>query len=345
MKARRWLAGNGFVVGILAGLALAWIWPEGGAKGGLLQTEWTAKVAVAAIFFVQGLVLPAEKLRAGLAHWRFHAFCLATGYLAIPAGVLGMLGALGLWPEAERLLPEDLRTGFLFFAVLPTTITSAVIYTAQARGHVEAAVFTTAFSNVAGIFVVPAVLIPAAGLAANGGGENSLRLLGNIALLLLAPMAGGQALRWGVRAWAEARGKALRQVNQYLVYFILYAAFADSFARNVWAEFAPAMVVLTGGLMGLILAGASAFAWMAPGWLGFATVDRKAALFCASQKTLAAGVPLAGTLFAQSGLDLSLILLPLMIYHPLQLILGGILADRLAGVEDDPPAGAAGKKR
>ena len=66
--------------------------------------------------------------------------------------------------------------------------------------------------------------------------------------------------------------------------------------------------------------------------LRFNRPDRIAASFCAPQKTLASGVPLAKVIFgAHPGLGL--ILLPIMVYHLLQLLVCGYLAGRWARPE------------
>jgi solute carrier family 10 (sodium/bile acid cotransporter), member 7 len=54
--------------------------------------------------------------------------------------------------------------------------------------------------------------------------------------------------------------------------------------------------------------------------------DSIACYFCSVKKTLAMGIPLAILIFG-SRADLTLILLPIMFYHPFQLLTNGLLAN------------------
>jgi sodium/bile acid cotransporter 7 len=62
--------------------------------------------------------------------------------------------------------------------------------------------------------------------------------------------------------------------------------------------------------------------------LGFSREDEIAIVFCGSKKTLASGVPMAQILFA--GQAVGLLVLPLMIFHQLQLMVCASIARRYA---------------
>jgi sodium/bile acid cotransporter 7 len=66
--------------------------------------------------------------------------------------------------------------------------------------------------------------------------------------------------------------------------------------------------------------------------LGFKKPDRITLLFCGSNKSLASGLPIASVLF--SGGTLALLVLPLMLYHQLQIIVGAMIATRIARRSD-----------
>ena len=314
-----WLRRNWFVPGLLAAVALAWLFPAAGAKGGLLRTEYSAKAGVALIFFLQGLTLSLAALQCGVLRWRLHA--LVQGWIFLLFPLTGLL----LNRVAGGALPPDLRLGFLFLCVLPTTVSTAIVFTAVAGGNTGGAVFNATLSNLLGIALTP---LWTRWLMQAGGRSLPLGpVILDIALLLLAPLAAGQALRPWLGRWADARRARLAAVNSGIVLFIVYAAFAGSVRAGVWERYGASttlralagVLLLFGVVMGAVYLTVRA-----------ARLDRGdaiAGLFCASQKTLAAGVPMAQLVFGANP-GLGLILLPVMLYHPLQLMVHGLLATR-----------------
>src|SRR5690606_23670704 len=95
----------------------------------------STKFAVAFVFFTQGLTLPAKALRDGASQWKLHLAVQGFGFVAFPLLGLGFDALVG-----GRLAP-DLRLGFLFLCVLPSTIVMAVALATVAGGNVPAAIF------------------------------------------------------------------------------------------------------------------------------------------------------------------------------------------------------------
>ncbi len=316
-----WLRRNWFVVGLAAAVALAWLAPAAGAPGGALRTEITTKAAVALIFFFQGLTLAFEALRLGVARWRLH--------LLVQAWIFGLfpLVGLALTAAAGDAVPRELRLGFLFLCVLPTTISTAIVFTTVAGGNTAAAIFNVTLANLAGIVLTPAWtrgFLHAAGGAAPPLGP----VVRDIVLLLLVPLVAGEALRPWLGRWADARRRRLAAVNSGIVLFIVYAAFAGSVQAGVWRRFGASTTVLAlAGVLVLFVA-VNAAVWVSVRTAGLDRSDAVAGFFCATQKTLAAGVPMAQLLFG-AGPSLGLILLPVMLYHPVQLVVQGLIATRL----------------
>lgn len=322
---------NQFLIGILAAVFLGWLFAEVGAKGGLLRTEITTKVAVFIIFLNQGLTLPTEDLKRGFLQWRFHLFCFLFIFLFFPGMTgLGLLGLNAMVGGAEWWT-SDLQLGFLFLGILPTTITTAVVYAGKSGGNVGSAIFSTAFTNVAGIFIVPLAslyLASSLGILDGGGTYSALPIIGKILLLLFLPFVLGQCLRPWLKGWVGNHKNWVRNANVYLVYFIVFAAFANSFQQDTWAQFPLFFLGVVFLLTGLMLLFFTGTAWLLVSALGFDRGDRISGLFCGSQKTLAAGIPLASSIFIGARPDMGLVILPLMIYHPLQLILHGYFVGR-----------------
>ncbi len=313
---------NWFMLGMPVAVALAWVLPEAGADGGWLRPEITTKLAVGVVFFVQGLTLPARALKDGASQGRLHLGVQGFCFLVLP------LVGLGLDRLVGASLPPDLRLGFLFLCVLPSTIVMAVVLATVAGGNVAAAIFNAVLSNVLGVFLTPLWI---AAILAAGSGTDSQSLgsvLREVSLLLLVPLGVGQLARQiGLKAWADVRKKPLGNFSNATILFIVYAAFCNSVQADIWSQHGWSTILLVtvgvAGLMAIALTLAMGLARL----MGLAAPERIVLIISGAQKSLATGVPLAKVIFgAHPGLGL--ILLPIMIYHPLQLFICGWLAAR-----------------
>jgi sodium/bile acid cotransporter 7 len=323
------LARNWFILTLPVVIVVAALFPGLGADGGPLHPEVSTRWAVVAIFLFQGLSLPSAALRSGARNWRLHLLIQGVTFLVFPAMVL-VFDAL-----AGRLLRNaDLRMGFLLLGVLPSTVSSSVVFTQQAGGNTGAAIFNAALSNLIGLLVTP---LWVAWLTAIQGRMTPItgKVAQDILLLMLLPVGIGQITRW---FWTDAvarQGKRLGTGSSLLILFLIFCAFADSIHDGLWRSAHPELLstifAITLALFLLILG----FTLLAARWMTLPREDRITAAFCAPQKTIAAGIPLAKALFG-SHPGLGLILLPVLIYHPIQLVLSGILANRWRG---NPKAG------
>ena len=314
-----WLRQSWFIPGLAVAAGLAWCFPKAGATGGVLHSEVTTRAGVAVIFFLTGLTLSLAALKHGLLRWRLHALVQLWTFLLFPLAGLVFDRVAGAW------LPPDLRLGFLFLCVLPTTISSAIVLTSMAGGNTAGAVFNATLSNLPGIVLPPA----GAGWLARVGGQ-PLPLgpvIREIVLLLLVPMVAGQAFRPLMRGWIDGQKARAGIVNSLIILFIVYAAFANSVEARVWERYGAHLALVTlAGVLGLFVV----VNGLIYGTVRAARLDRAdsiTAVFCSGQKTLAAGAPMAGLIFG-SHPALGLILLPILLYHPLQLMVHGVLAAR-----------------
>lgn len=320
---------NPFIFGLFGAVVLAFLFPQLGAREGPLNAGFLSQFGVMIIFFLQGLSLKTHELASGLRNARVHGFVQAWIFLIIPF----VLVPAGLVLRAAG--QTGLAGGFFFLALIPTTISSAVAFTSAARGNVAAAIFNTTLANVLGVFWVPAgcVLIFAT------AGENQSGLIGSLLIkltwLILLPLVTGLIIQPLLRDLPlfNRLKPAFKSVNHGIILFIVFAAFSESVLSDTWGT------VPTGWLVVLLLMTLAAVllihtaVWWSSGWVLHNHADRVTALFCGSQKTLAAGAPMAVAIFANgeglAHLELSLILLPLLCYHPIQLFLAAVLLPRL----------------
>ena len=325
----RRLNNQAFTIGLIAAVVFAFWFPTHGATGGTLKTEITTKLSIALIFFFQGLSLETRKLLASATHFRLHVFCQSWIFILSPALMLLLLFVFGRW------IPQALHPGLLYLSILPTTISSSTSLTASSNGDAGAALFSATFSNIAGVIVSPLWCLA---LFANTRGQFPAfgSMIAKIAIYILLPLVIGQIARPFLPKTIEKLQAFFKRANNALIVFVVYAAFSNSVADNLWQSFSwtSIAIALIASFIYLLLL--SSLVWTSSELSDKDIRLRIAAFFCGSQKTLAAGVPMAGIIFAgQSGsTQESLIILPLMLYHALQLFLAGIVKTRLAAIVD-----------
>ena len=317
--------GQGFTFGLLGALAMAWCWPEGGAPNGPLKPEITTKGTVALIFLLQGLNLPLDQLRQGLRDWRLHLFVQIFCFVLFPLATLGLV--------VSGMIPVPWAPGFLFLAILPTTISTAIVYTSASGGDSVAATFNATLSNLLGILAVPLwcafFVFPMEGVAIAETSSDGFfsEFLAKLLWLIVTPLCGGLCFRRFLSKEDSARRKRfLRNLSYGCVLFIAYAGFCQGFLGSdkntgtIWWE----ALLWTA----ILLVWAKCLTWGLAGLLGFERNRRLPAFFCASQKSLAVGLPMGQLLFGLEHPKLFVLLLPLILYHMLQLLVGAILLGR-----------------
>jgi len=313
----RRLAPDRYVLAILAMVALASVIPVRGEAA--VGFSWLTKAAIALLFFLHGARLSREAVIAGMTHWRLHLTVIATTF--------GLFPLLGL--AAQRLppniLPGGLTAGLLFLCCLPSTVQSSIAFTSVARGNVAAAVCAASLSNLLGVFVTP--LLVGATLGARGGGF-SWGELESIGVQLLLPFILGQIARRWIWGWIARHGSLVGYVDRGSILLVVYGAFSAAVTGGLWSKVSAGQILLLVlacvALLGIVLAAAVSAARS----LGFNKADEITIVFCGSKKSLASGVPMAGILFPPAGVGM--MVLPLMIFHQIQLMACAVIAQRYA---------------
>ena len=312
-----------YIVAILAMVAVASLLPARGAAA--VGFDWLTKVVIAILFFLHGARLSREAVIAGLGHWRLHLLVLASTFVLFPA--LGF--AATFLPAA--ILPASLSAGVLFLCCLPSTVQSSIAFTSVARGNVAAAVVAASASNLFGIALTP--LIAGLLMRAHGGGL-TLGSVWGVVVQLLLPFAAGQVSRLWIAAWAERSRKLLGLFDRGTILLVVYSAFSEAVTRGIWRQVQLVdLAKLLGVCTVLLVIVLAATAWSARA-LRFSKPDEIAIVFCGSKKSLASGVPMAGILFPAA--SVGVIILPLMLFHQIQLMACAVIAQRYADRAPEP---------
>ena len=276
-------------------------------------------VAIALLFFLYGARLSTQEALNGLKHWRLHLTILAFTFVVYP------LIGIALRP-LTAVISHDMYLGILFLTLVPSTVQSSVAFTSIAKGNVAGAIVSASASNLVGVIITPLLVM----LLMGTGGEVHIdtSVFGEIALLLLAPFVLGQLTRRWVGEVAQS--KATKVVDRGSIAMVVYSAFSKGVVDGIWSSISlwdlAFLVVFAAAFVAFML-------WLtrkASQKMGFNRADTIAIEFCGSKKSLATGLPMASVIFASGGASLGLLILPLMIYHQVQLMMCSWLAARYA---------------
>ena len=312
-----------YIILIFSMVVLASLLPARGAATPVFGVA--TQVAIALVFFLHGAKLSREAVIKGVTHWRLHLLVLAATFVMFPVLCLGLAALPG------AITPAALAPGLIFLGCLPSTIQSSIGFTAIARGNVAATVASATASNLLGIALTP---ILAAVLMHTQGGF-SLESAQSIVLQLLLPFIAGQMLRPWVGPWITKRSKIVGYVDRGSILLVVYAAFSEAVVEGIWSKVSTLDLVRLLILCCVLLAAVLLITLFAARACRFNTEDEITIVFCGSKKSLASGVPMAGVLFP--GAQLGMILLPVMIFHQIQLMACAVIANAYAKRADTDP--------
>jgi sodium/bile acid cotransporter 7 len=310
-----------FLVGLVLMVLLALVWPTPGMSGGPLHFEYVTTYGVSVVFFLYGLTLSPQKMKAGVMHWRLHLCVQFATFVLFPAILLAVRALV------PGLFSDDVWLGFFYVAALPSTVSSSVAMTNIARGNVPAAVFNASLSSLLGVFITP--LLMSWYMHSNGIDMPLLPVILKVVMLVLVPIVLGQIARRWLAGWAHRNAFWVKLADRSTILAIVYNSFCDSVAAGVWNA---------GDLMLVVRIAVASVALFVIVYLamngvcvamGFNIRDRIACQFCGSKKSLATGVPLAPVMFGHNA-ALGLIVAPIMVFHFLQLVIVSVLAARFA---------------
>ncbi len=306
-----------FLIMLIATVGAASLLP---ARG--VAAEWTdvaADLAIALLFFLHGAKLSRQAILQSIGNWKLHGLVFASTYILFPIAGLAAVALAGGWVNPLLL------SGVLFLTLLPSTVQSSIAFTAMAGGNVAAAVTSASLSNLFGIVLTPLLV----GLFMKAGGGGALSGWGSvesIVMQLLVPFVGGHLLRPWIGGFVERNKKILQPVDRGSILLVVYSAFSAAVVNGIWSRVGAIDLLELLALSAAILAFIMLVNVLAARLAGLPREDSIVLLFCGSKKSLVSGVPMAGALFAPA--QVGLVVLPLMIFHQLQLFVCAALAGR-----------------
>lgn len=304
-----------YIVAIMAMVVVAAVLPARGVGKDVLDV--VVHVAIAVLFFIYGAKISPAAIWTGITHWRLQGLIFGTTFVVFP------LIGFGVVMLAGGYLDSGLATGLMFVCLLPSTVQSSIAFTSIARGNVPAALCAASVSNLAGVVITP--LLATMFLSAHSGGL-SLDAVRDIALQILLPFIVGQCARPLVGDWFTRQKTLTMLVDRGSILLVVYSAFSAGVVAGIWSQVTPQMLALVLVLNMVILALVLIFTTVTARSLSFSVEDEIAIVFCGSKKSMASGLPMANIIFSAG--TVGLIVLPLMLFHQMQLMVCAALARR-----------------
>lgn len=280
--------------------------------------ERLTTAAIALLFFMHGAKLSREAISAGMGHWRLHLVVFASTFILFP-----LLG-IGMSLLSPVVLTPTLYLGFLYLCALPATVQSAIAYTSMAGGNVAAAICSASASSILGVFLSP--ILVGLLMHTQGGETDTLHAIGSIIMQLMVPFVIGHLSRPLIAKWVERNRKLINITDRSSILLVVYVAFSEAVVQGIWGQINVWSLLAVVGCSIVLLAIVLVVNTLVARKMGFNTADEITIVFCGSKKSLANGIPMANVLFPAAAVGA--MVLPLMIFHQIQLMVCAALAQR-----------------
>ncbi len=307
---------DGFILSIFAAVVVAAVFPASGAFADVM--DWVVTGLIALLFFLYGTRLSPREALDGLTHWRLHTTILAFTFVLFP--IVGLL----LRPVLSPIIGDDLAAGFLYLTLVPSTVQSSIAFTSIARGNVAGAIVSASASNLIGVVLTPALVVLT--MSSTAGVHISGDSILKICLEILVPFVVGQIVRPLVSPFLQKYAEPTKYVDRGSIVLVVYVAFSEGVKSGLWSSVTAFEVIMVGVVSLVLVCVMLAVTWYVPRRMGFDRADAIAIQFCGTKKSLATGLPLASVMFG--GSIVGFMVLPLMIFHQIQLVLCAWLSAR-----------------
>ncbi len=307
-----------FLVSLFGAITLSFVYPNIGAKDGPLHLDAFAKWGIFVIFFLHGAKLSIAQIKTGLYSYKLHITSQAIVFIIFP--LLGII----LYYICEGFLSQSQRLGIVFLSAISSTISSSIVLTNMAGGNTAGTIFSATISGIIGIFITPLII---AIFYAHSNQIDALSAIIEIMKLILLPLFIGQVFRPLIKSILEKRKQIIANLDRGIIIIIVFSAFCDSNSAGIFSQTTVTSLIIISLLVVILLIASLFVGELLSNLFGLSSEDKISVIFVGATKSLANGVPIATVLFAQNP-NIGIIILPLMLYHPLQLMVCAWLARR-----------------
>ena len=308
---------NAFFFLMIGAIFLAWLYPSPGIAESPLHLPAIAGIGVSVIFFFYGAKLSPESLINGLSKWRLHLVVQLSTFVLFPLTIIAV----------RHLFADYFATpigiGIFYLAALPSTVSSSVVLVSIARGNIAAAIFNASISSILGIVVTP--LWMSSLLGKTQPDFDLSHTIFQLCIQVLLPVVIGLFLHHKLKNWVSGYKNTLRNFDQMIILLIVYTSFCESFSGDQFNNFSISEIIFLGSMMLVLFLVVFLLMNQISLWMGFKREERITVIFCGSKKSLVQGAVMGKVLFPDQAI-LGVVLLPLMLYHALQLLAGSTIA-------------------
>ncbi|WP_010135272.1 bile acid:sodium symporter family protein [Ochrovirga pacifica] len=305
-----------FVLCLLMVIALAFLFPNGAETFCLAELT---SVGISGIFFLYGLKLSIAEVTNGLKNYPLHILVQLSTFVLFPAIIWILKPVLSLW------IGDTFWMGLFYLSALPSSVSSSVIMVSLAKGNVPSAIFNASISGIIGVFATPLWM----GLVMYQQENVSLQgIFLKLTLQILVPLVIGLSLNKKYGTWAQQKKRFITLYDKTIIVLIVYSSFCKSILTDVFLGISLLQILY----LGIVIV---ALFWIMMGMIySFARLlrlnlaDQITAMFCGSKKSLIHGSAILKILFVNNP-NASLFLLPVMLYHTIQLMILAVIANRL----------------
>lgn len=305
-----------FIPALLGAIVLARLWPEGGIGTGPFSVKSLSGIGVSIIFLLYGFRLNIRTIISSISNYKLHLLIQITTFLLFPAIALTARYTFGQ--------DNELWQGIIFLSFMPSTVSSAAVLVSLANGNIPAALFNSSLSSILGIILPPIGLSLLAGTTGEGfdAGEVFVKLV----LQILLPIILGVMLNPVVGATAIKYRSFTRYFDQTVILSIVYYSFSNSFYINQFEGLSVGDIIILILILSLMFALVNLLVYFTSKRLNLTKPDLITALFCGSTKSLVHGSTMGRLMYATNP-AVGVIILPLLIYHSLQLIYSSMMVN------------------
>jgi sodium/bile acid cotransporter 7 len=309
-------------------------------------------ISIVGIFLISGLQLQTSEVKEALKAYPGYIF----GFLSI----LAISPLLCFWVSKWDLGPREFADGMALFMTMPTTISSGVLMTTEAKGNAALSVFLSAGTNLIGVATVPFFLATflgaddsGAGTGSGGAGDSSvavnvkldpLDLLWKLLLTILLPLLIGKSLRYfaRVQSFVKAHKMKLKLFSSALLILVPWISISANADLLASVDAGPIFALLgVGSALHLLL---FAFNYVACHFLAkvlpLPLAERKAVVINCSQKTMNTAVSVIAFLPPTAG-QRGLLTLPVVLAHFAQIIIDAFIVAQWKKVVQESGTGNA----
>ena len=302
-----------FVLFIIAVITVAYFFPQWGAKDSLIPINTISSVGISLIFFFYGLKLSPSKLKAGLKNWKLHILIQASTFILFPLLVLLVR------PLLQSQEQETIWLAFFFLAALPSTVSSSVVMVSIAKGNIPAAIFNASISGIIGILFVTSDQV----------GFSFVDIYTKLIVQIILPVVVGVLLQRYLGDFAQKHSSKITLFDKSIILLIIYKSFASSFNDKIFSTVSMLDLVLI--LLGVLIL--FTIAYFSTGFiaskLNFNKEDLITAQFCGTKKSLVHGTVFSKIIFGNMAV-IGIVLLPIMLFHAIQILIISVVATKLA---------------